>query len=265
MDLATLAGLLLAIISFLGAFILEGGSLGMLMVLTAAIIVFGGTIAATVMSFTLDDIRRLPYFVKRVFVNQRLDYHSMLELLVGMTDKARREGFLSLENDLETIDNEFLIRGLQLVIDGTSPELTEEILELEIEAYEARENVGSEMFMTAGGYAPTIGIIGTVMGMVNVLSSLSKPEELGAHVAVAFLATLYGIISANILFIPFSSKLKIITRRETQLKEMILTGILSIQAGDNPRVLREKLTIFLPPETKPRFAGSMEEERNVAR
>lgn len=260
MDFATLLGLILALISFIGAFLLEGGSLGMLLVLAAAIIVFGGTFAATIISFTLEDIKRVPYFARKVFINQNLNQSAILEMLVGMADKARREGFLSLESDLESIDNEFLVKGLQMVIDGTPPELTEEIMELEIEAHENRENIGSEIFMTAGGFAPTIGIIGTVMGMVNVLSNLSKPEELGAHVAVAFLATLYGIISANAVFIPFANKLKLINSREINLKEMIVAGILAIQAGNNPRVLREKLSIFLPYETKTRIEGNFEKD-----
>jgi len=254
MDIASLAGLLLALVSLLGAFLLEGGTLGALLVLTAAIIVFGGTIAATVISFTLDDIKRVPYFTKKVFVNKDPDYNGVLETLVTCADKARREGFLSLESQLGGIDNKFLARGLQMVTDGTSPELTKEMLEMEIDTYENREKVGVEMFMTAGGFGPTMGIIGTVMGMINVLSDLSSPDKLGASIAVAFLATLYGIASANILWIPFATKIKIRIKSEVLLMEMILEGVLSIQVGENPRVLREKLNIFLPPEASKKKA-----------
>jgi chemotaxis protein MotA len=222
--------------------------MGMLMVLAAAIIVIGGTVGATIISFELADIKRVPYFIKKVFVSKKVDYLAVLELLVICSDQARRQGFLSLESYIKTADNKFLARGLQLVIDGTDPEVTKNILEMEIEAFENSQKVGCEIFMTAGGYGPTMGIIGTVMGMVNLLSNLSKPDELASAIAVAFLATLYGIASANILWIPFASKIKNITQKEVLLMEMILEGILSIQIGQNPRVLREKLKIFLPPE-----------------
>lgn len=254
MDLASLIGLLVTLVFLLVAFLHEGGSLGMLMVPTAAMIVFGGTIGSTVMSFPFADLKKVPYFLKKIFLNNPLDYNGVLELLVASGDKARREGFLSLESQLSTIDNKFLAQGLQMVTDGTDPELTKEIMEMEIEAFESNEKVGYEMFMTAGGYAPTMGIIGTVMGMVNVLSNLSNPDELGGAIAVAFLATLYGIASANILWIPFATKIKVKTRGETLLMEMIMEGVLSIQVGENPRVLREKLKIFLPPEHRPRTA-----------
>lgn len=249
MDITSLLGILLALVSFIGAFLLEGGSLGMLVVETAAIIVFGGTIAATILSYTMDEIKRMPYFFKKVFVNKDPDYKGALETLVNCADKARREGFLSLESQIEKIDNPFLARGLQMVTDGTSPELTKDMLELEIETYEEREKVGAEVFMAAGGFAPTMGIIGTVMGMITVLSNLSSPDELGSAIAVAFLATLYGIASANILWIPFAAKLKIRLKREVLLMEMIMEGVLSIQVGENPRLLREKLTTFLPLES----------------
>jgi chemotaxis protein MotA len=248
MDITSLFGIILALASLLGAFMLEGGAIGMLLVLTAAMIVFGGTIAATIISYTMEDIKRVPYFAKKVFINKDPDYHGVVETLVTCADKARREGFLSLESQIEGIDNKFLARGLQMVTDGTSPELTKDMLEMEIDTYENREKIGVEMFMTAGGFGPTMGIIGTVMGMVTVLSNLSNPEELGGSIAVAFLATLYGIASANILWIPFASKIKIRIEREVLLMEMILEGILAIQVGENPRILREKLNIFLPPD-----------------
>lgn len=260
MDLAAIIGLLIALVSLLVAFALEGGGLGMLVVPTAFLIVIGGTIGVTIVSFPTEDLKRTPYFFKRVFVDKPLDYHNVLELLVTFADKARREGFLSLESQLEAVENKFMLRGLQMVIDGTSPEVTKDVLEAEIEAYENSEKVGAEIFMAAGGFAPTMGIVGTVMGMVNVLSNLSSPDELGASIAVAFLATLYGIASANVFWIPFGTKIKIKTQKEAHLMEMILEGILSIQVGENPRVLREKLNIFLPPETSPKSAKQGRQE-----
>lgn len=250
MDLATLIGLILGFTGLIGGFLMEGGHAGMLLVDTAAMIVFGGTFGATIVSFPLEDIKKVPYFFKMVFTEKKIDYQSVVETLVDTADKARREGLLSLESQLAQIENPYLSRGLQLVIDGTDPELTRNMLEMEIEAFENNEKVGSEVFMAMGGFAPTMGIIGTVMGLVHVLSSVAEPDKLAGAIAVAFLATLYGVASANVLWIPFGTKLKIKTGRETMLMEMILEGILSIQAGENPRVIREKLMTFLPPESR---------------
>jgi chemotaxis protein MotA len=250
MDFASLGGLLLGIGALALAFILEGGNLGMLWTKTAFMIVFGGTFGATILSFTLEELKTIPHFLKVVFNEKKVDYLTILDNLVDTADKARREGLLSLESQLAEIDNVFLARGLQLVIDGTDPGLTNNIMEKEIEVFEKNEQVGYDMFMTAGGFAPTMGIIGTVMGMVHVLGNLSDPDKLGGSIAVAFLATLYGIASANILWIPFANKIKLRTNSEIFLMEMILEGILSIQNAENPRVLRDKLRMYLPAETR---------------
>ncbi|MGS0745821.1 flagellar motor protein [Syntrophomonas erecta subsp. sporosyntropha] len=250
MDLATLIGLLLGLGGMIGGFLLEGGHLGMLVVETAALIVFGGTFGATILSYTMDELKKMPYFFKMVFVEKKVDYFNVLDSLVETADKARREGLLSLESQLGEIDNQFLIRGLQLVIDGTDPDLTRNMLEMEIEAFENNEKIGYEVFMTMGGFAPTMGIIGTVMGLVHVLSNVADPDKLAGAIAVAFLATLYGVASANVLWIPFATKNKIKAERKVLLMELVLEGVLSIQAGENPRVIREKLLTFLPPEAR---------------
>jgi chemotaxis protein MotA len=263
MDIATLVGLLVAFGFLILAFLMEGGGIGMLIVGTAFLIVFGGTIGATIISYSLEEIKRVPYYLKSVFKNLPLDYDGAMESLVICAEKARREGFLSLEDFLPNIENQFLVRGLQMVIDGTEPELTRDILEREIEVFEKNELIGYEMFMTAGGFAPTMGIIGTVMGMVTVLSNLSSPEELGGSIAVAFLATLYGISSANILFIPFANKIKMRVNSEVFMMEMIEEGILSIQNGENPRLIREKLSIFLPAESHRRPSHSTAEKVGI--
>lgn len=258
MDLTTLAGLLFAFGMMIMAFILDGGHIGMLIIGTAAMIVFGGTFGATAASFTLEELKKIPYFLKVIFTDKQVDYATVLDSLVDTADKARREGLLSLESQLVAIDNKFLARGLQMVIDGTDPELTRSMLEMEMEAFENGEKVGTDIFMTAGGFAPTMGIIGTVMGMIHVLSNLSSPDELGGAIAVAFMATLYGLSSANILWIPFSNKIKVKASKDLLLMEMITEGILSIQAGENPRVIREKLMTFLPVETREKIS---EQER----
>jgi chemotaxis protein MotA len=217
---------------------------------SAAMIVFGGTIGAVTVSFGMQELKTLPGFFKTVFTESKLDFAGTLDRLVNTADKARREGLLSLETQLSEIDNDFMRRGLQLVIDGTDPELTRNMLEMEITAFEQREKTGVDIFNTAGGFAPTMGIIGTVMGLVQVLSNLSDPSKLGPAIAAAFIATLYGIFSANILWIPFATKIKVKGAREAALMELVLEGILSIQAGENPRVIREKLLTFLPAQDK---------------
>lgn len=262
MDIATLIGLLIGLGGLIGGFLWEGGTIGMLMVKTAAVIVFGGTFGAVILSFTMEEIKTVPYFLKVVFTDKKIDYLTVLDSLVETADKARREGLLSLESQLSEIDNPFLARGLQLVIDGTDPELTRNMLEMEIEAYENKERVGHDIFMSAGGFAPTMGIIGTVMGLVHVLSNVSDPDKLGGAIAVAFLATLYGVGSANVLWIPFGTKIKGKSAKDVLLMELVLEGILSIQAGENPRVIREKLMTFLPPQTR---EAAVEQQQAQAR
>lgn len=262
MDIATLIGLLIGLGGLIGGFLWEGGTIGMLVVKTAAVIVFGGTFGAVILSFTMEEIKTVPYFLKVVFTDKKVDYLTVLDSLVETADKARREGLLSLESQLSEIDNPFLARGLQLVIDGTDPELTRNMLEMEIEAYENKERVGHDIFMSAGGFAPTMGIIGTVMGLVHVLSNVSDPDKLGGAIAVAFLATLYGVGSANVLWIPFGTKIKGKSAKDVLLMELVLEGILSIQAGENPRVIREKLMTFLPPQTR---EAAVEQQQAQAR
>jgi len=262
MDIATLIGLLIGLGGLVGGFLWEGGHVTMLLVKTAAVIVFGGTFGAVILSFTMEEIKTVPYFLKVVFTDRKIDYITVLDSLVETADKARREGLLSLESQLGEIDNPFLARGLQLVIDGTDPELTRNMLEMEIEAYENKEKVGHDIFMSAGGFAPTMGIIGTVMGLVHVLSNITEPDKLGGAIAVAFLATLYGVASANVLWIPFATKIKGKSAKDVLLMELVLEGILSIQAGENPRVIREKLMTFLPPQTR---EAAVEQQQAQAR
>ncbi len=250
MDLATLIGLLIGLGALIGGFLLEGGQGSMLVVKTAAIIVFGGTFGAVIVSFTVDELRQLPTAFKRIFVREEIDYILILDQIVDTADKARRGGLLSLENELAYIENDFFTRGLQLVIDGTDPELTRTMLDMEIEAFEKNEMVAADIFMAAGAYAPTMGIIGTVMGLIHVLSSIAEPDKIAGAVAVAFLAILYGVVSANLLWLPFGSKLRIKAEKKIYLMDLIVEGILSIQAGENPRVIREKLSTFLPPDVR---------------
>ncbi|MDR3541415.1 MAG: flagellar motor protein [Desulfosporosinus sp.] len=241
MDLSTILGILLGFGALIAGFMMEGGSLGALGQLSAAVVVFGGTAGAIMTSFPLSELKKFPQWIKTAFTAQSFGTAEAYETLVRFAEKARREGLLSLEQDLETVTDRFTRSGMQLVIDGTDPEITREILESNIAVLEKRHKVGISVFEAAGGFGPTMGIIGTVMGLVMVLGNLSDAAKLSESIAAAFIATLYGVSSANLLWLPIASKLKMKDKAEVASMEMVLDGILSIQAGENPSILKEKL------------------------
>lgn len=250
MDLSSIIGILLGFFMLLAAFVVEGGHLVSLLAPTAAMIVFGGTIGAVMTSFTMEDVKQLPQLFKIIFSEKKYPVNELISTLCGFAEKARREGLLCLERETANIDDEFLRQGIQLVVDGTDPALVRDILETQIEFTSQRHKVGAEMFEAAGGYSPTMGIIGTVMGLVHVLGNLSEPDKLGPSIAVAFIATLYGVAFANLCWLPMGNKLKLKSKQEQFMKEIALEGILSIQAGDNPSIVKEKLRAFLSGKTR---------------
>lgn len=241
MDLSTIIGIIVGFGFLIAGYILEGGTVSSLGGLSAALIVFGGTAGAVLVSFPLSDLKNLPKWIKLAFTSQSFGTAEAYETLIRFAEKARREGLLSLEQELELVTDRFTHQGMQLVIDGTDPEITKEILESNIAVLEKRHKVGIAVFEAAGGYSPTMGIVGTVMGLVMVLGNLSDPESLSHSIAAAFIATLYGVASANLLWLPIATKLKMKDKAEVAAMEMVLDGILSIQAGENPSILKEKL------------------------
>jgi Flagellar motor component len=245
MDLSTIIGIVIGIGGLLTGFVLEHGILSSLLQAPAAVIVFGGTAGAVITSFPLSDLKNIGKWLKIAFTNQAFGTLEAYNTLVLFAEKARREGLLSLEQELENVNDRFTRQGMQLVIDGTDPEITREILESNISVLENRHKAGILVFEAAGGYGPTMGIIGTVMGLVHVLGNLSDPSSLSGAIASAFIATLYGVGSANLLWLPIATKLKIKDKSEIAAMEMILDGILSIQAGENPSILKEKLKTHL--------------------
>ncbi len=245
MDVTTLGGLLLGVAALILAFVLEGGTVGALFSHTALLIVIGGTIGATVISFPLEDLKTVPALLKTAFREKKYDFIGLIQQLMQLADQARREGLLSLERNLAEIDDPFLKLGLQLAIDGTEATLLRDLLETEIYCMEERHRNGIALFEAAGGYAPTMGIIGTVLGLVHVLGNMERPEDLGPAIAVAFIATLYGVSTANLFWLPIAAKLKNRSKKERLYRELALEGILSIQAGENPALIREKLRVFL--------------------
>jgi chemotaxis protein MotA len=227
--------------------LMEGASPAAFFNIPALLIVLGGTFGATFAGTTIEKIKLIPSLYKKAMGAEKPDMGAQLELLVGFAERARREGLLALDEEVAQLDDEFTRKGLQLVVDGTDPELVREILENEIDGMMARHHASVSPFEKAGGFAPTMGIIGTVMGLVHVLENLDAPATLGPAISGAFIATLYGVGSANVIFLPTANKLKAISSEEVELRSMTLEGILSIQAGDNPRVVADKLLSFIPP------------------
>jgi chemotaxis protein MotA len=195
----------------------------------------------------MQTLLQLPKFTAKAFINKAFDANGTIDLLSKLADKARRDGLLGLEEDSKKIEDKFLQKGIMMVVDGVDPEQVASILETSIEQMHNRHKIGIGFFTSAGGFAPTFGILGTVMGLIQVLKELDKPDKLGPAIASAFLATLWGLLSANLIFLPISGKLKAKDEEEARNRYMMLDGILSIQAGENPRIVRDKLSAFLPP------------------
>ncbi|MGE5582420.1 MAG: flagellar motor protein [Bacillota bacterium] len=256
MDLATIFGLVLAFFAILFSCVLEGKGEGIatlirLVNVPAALIVFGGTIGATMVCFRLKDFLNIGKYFSVALKENNLDITQLIGEMVRYAEMARKEGLLTLEEMIANVKNDFLRKGIQLIVDGTDPTLVREILEIETSYMEERHKTAALIFQQAGGFAPTMGIIGTVMGLVNVLANMSDTASLGPAISTAFIATLYGIFSANIIWLPIANKLKASSKEESAARQIIIEGILSIQAGEHPRVIGEKLMSFLPPAKRP--------------
>ncbi|HJM89224.1 MAG TPA: flagellar motor protein [Dehalococcoidia bacterium] len=252
MDLVTVIGFAVAFIGIIGGFTIEGGSIAGLINLPGFLIVVVGTLGATMISFPLEKIIAIPKLYMSALFN-KLSVHAqhMGNELVEMAGKARREGLLSLEDDVSNIDDAFAKKGMMLMIDGTDPDALRSIMEIDIDAVAARHRENAKVFEAGGGFAPTLGVLGAVMGLITVLGHLGgPPEELGHGIATAFVATFYGVGMANVILLPIAEKLKVRSQEERMVREMILEGIMSIQAGDNPRIVREKLNSFLSPSER---------------
>ncbi|HVX32125.1 MAG TPA: flagellar motor protein [Solirubrobacterales bacterium] len=250
MKASTAIGIGLACVGLLMGATMEGSQIGSFIDPPAILIVFGGTLGATLASTSTESIKRIPGLYKRAMSAQQHDLAGRVALLVSLAEKARREGLLALESGVEDLDDEFTRKGLQLVVDGTEPEVILQVLENEIDGASGRAAADRAIFEKAGGFAPTMGILGTVLGLVHVLQNLDQPSTLGPAISGAFIATLYGVASANVVFLPVASKLQSIADAETSLRELTIEGLLAIQAGDNPRVVGDKLEAFVPPEER---------------
>jgi chemotaxis protein MotA len=250
MDLATLVGLIFGVVCIVSSFLLEGGKIAGLLSYTAAMVVFGGTIGATCVSFTIEDLKKAPSLFAIAFKDQTYDSAKLIRNIVDFATQARREGVLSLENNLERLDDSFLKMGMQMIIDGIETSVLRDLMENEVYYMEQRHEKGISVFETAGGYAPTMGIVGTVMGLVHVLGNMSTPDALAPAIAVAFIATLYGIGTANLVWLPMAAKLKTRNSEEVLYRSLAVEGLLAIQEKENPNFIKEKLMLFLSSQIK---------------
>lgn len=255
MDISVILFLIFGLLALGGGFILDGGHLSALLGPTAAMIVFGGTIGAVGVSFPLDLLKRIPKMVKVMISPPKTELPSLISYFKDVSYRTRKNGLLSLEGEISSDPNldPFIKKGLQLVVDGVDPQAVRGILELELESTSERHRQGAAVFQSAGGYSPTMGIVGTVMGLVHVLGNLEDPSTLGPKIAVAFLATLYGIGAANIIWLPIANRLNVLDDKEVKEKTLIVEGILYIQEGINPNTIAEKLKSFLNKEELVRF------------
>ncbi len=245
MDPIPFIALALGLGSIVGGNALEGGSFDALVQPTAALIVLGGTVSATWLASTNSELGALKRLLPRLIKKNGIDTHHVMEQMVSLAADARKDGLLALESKLPTIENPFLRRGLRLLVDGTPPAQVVKLLELDIEVYEHEYGRAGKVLETAGGFAPTIGIIGAVLGLIHVMHNLSDPSALGGGIAVAFVATVYGVGIANLIALPIGMRLKKIVSEDAAGKQMILTGIEIIAAGENPRHLEEALSPYI--------------------
>ena len=248
MDPATIIGVVIAFVAIFLANFLEGGAPTAMFLLPPMILVFGGTFGVALAGGLLKDTIGSLKALKRTFTAKVPPPDASVAQLVELAEQARRNGLLALEEQARSVDDPFLKQGVEMLVDGTEPHELRDILEAKVDAKRAKDKAHAKVFADMGGYAPTIGIIGTVLSLVHVLENLDKPEQLGHMIGGAFIATLWGVLSANVLWLPLASKLKRMSELEAQSMELAIEGLMSIQAGSNPRVIEQKLKAFLPAE-----------------
>lgn len=266
MDLATILGLVLAFVIITVVMVMDGGSPAELFAHPQAILLtVGGAFVATLISYPMKSLGLIPKWFILAIKGHKAQPLTTIDILAKMADKARREGLLALEDEAKKISDEFLKKGVMMVVDGVDPAQVRAIMEIEIYHMQERHAQGINFFSAAGGYGPTMGIIGTVMGLISVLQELDNPGTLGKSIAAAFLATLWGILSANVFWLPIAGKLRANSEDEVAFRHMCLEGILSLQAGENPRIVKEKLSAFLPPKVRrgEKQAGGKEAQKQT--
>jgi len=241
MDKLSLLGVIVAISGIIGGQLLEGGSVSVLLQLAAFLIVLGGTVGAVMLQHPINVFLSGVKMARWAFVTPVIDEQSLVQQISGWGSIARKDGILALEMQLKKVEDPFVYKGLQLLVDGNSAEKIREILQIDMHGYETLHWQSARVWESAAGYAPTIGILGAVLGLVHVMQSLGEPAKLGAGIAVAFIATIYGVGSANLLFLPIAGKLKILIEKQMNLREMLVDGLCMIANAENPHFIENKL------------------------
>ena len=249
MDLASIIGLTLGV-GFILYGILIGGSIITFISIPSMMIVGGGTIGATLLNYPLNEVIGVFKVVKKAFFHTEESPVGIIETLVSFAETARREGILSLEQKAASLDDEFLKKGINLAVDGTEPEYIEEIMTTETNYISERHKVGARIFDSMGTYAPAFGMVGTLIGLINMLMKMDDPSTIGPSMALALITTLYGAFLANLVFLPIAGKLRARSADELLIKELCIEGIMSIQSGDNPRIVEGRLKAFLSPSLR---------------
>jgi chemotaxis protein MotA len=252
MDILTIAGIVLALGAILGGQVLEGGHIGSILQATAFLIVMGGTIGAVMVNYPMAVFMKGMMNTKMVLVNVHVDSKAMIAQIVELATLSRKQGLLALEGKLKSMTDPFLKKGLQLVIDGTEAKSIREILEIEVEQFEEENSLSGKVWDSLGGFAPTIGILGAVLGLIHVMENLSDPSKLGSGIATAFVATIYGVGAANLFFLPIGGKIKLKTKELVLARQLIIEGLVSLAQAENPKMIEEKLAGYLPESQRPK-------------
>lgn len=255
MDIATVIGLAAGIVMVLATIVL-GGEVAGFFSLPSMVLVLGGTIAATLINFRLRDVLAVMRTVRVVFQENAPDPDHLVEKIVGVSRVARREGILALESQIPALGDEFLERGVQLAVDGVSPEVLRDILTTDIQVMQERHALGQSVITAMASFAPAFGMIGTLIGLVQMLATLEEPSQIGKGMAVALLTTLYGALLANLVFLPVLGKLRVRTALEVLHRELIVEGILSVQNGEHPHILEQRLKAFIAPGARVRLRAA---------
>ena len=260
MDKTSIIGILLGIIAIGVGMVLKGVGLMALVNPAALIIIFVGTAASVIIAFPASTIKKVPSYFKVIFKSDKeVNMLELIDTFTDLSDQARKEGLLSLETQIQDTNDEFLSSGLQLAVDGQSPEFIREVMLEKVDAMESRHEEGAAVFAQAGTYAPTLGVLGAVIGLIAALGNMQDMDLLGAAISAAFVATLLGIFTGYVLWHPFANKLRQKSKKEIQTKEIIIEGILSIVNGDSPAEVREKLSAYLPSKEVARMKKVMQD------
>ncbi len=251
-DIASILGLAVALGGIIGGLVLEGGKVSDVTQVTAAIIVMGGTLGAVMVTSPMSALLGAVKSLKKVFFEETVHLEATVEEIIGYATKARKSSVISLEEDLDKIADPFLRKALTLAVDGTDLKELRGMMEMELDQAEKHAEADAKVFEAAGGYSPTIGIIGAVMGLIQVMKHLENIEEVGRGIAVAFVATVYGVAVANLFFLPAAGKIKTRIHNDVSAKELMLEGVISILEGMNPKLIRVKLEAFLPEKSAPK-------------